>query len=320
MQLRTAMMTPLPARKEVPKFAAYADDFMKTYVVANNKPSERQAKASILQHHLLPACGEMLLDAIKVHAIETLKARLLAKKLSPKRVNNVLACLGKMLRYAHEIELIESAPKVKLLKLPPQKFDFLTFEELPRLLEVVKGDPERTTLFLLGAEAGLRQGELIALQWTDVDLVAQHLDGAALVLEGRGRDAEERAGAQAAAHCTVEGRAQGAATPEIRAGLLRRGWPAVHSVDDRGGASVRMQASWAPSDRLTRASAYVLLAPRDARCGTEGDPRACGSLDPEHDASLHASSAQRASRSDRTFGFWAAGGQRRSGGNANGMK
>jgi hypothetical protein len=76
-------------------------------------------------------------------------------RLSRKRVNNILACLGKILRYAHEAEVIASVPKIKLLKVPPPKFDFLTFEELERLLDAVKGDPERRTLFL--ALAGPRQ-------------------------------------------------------------------------------------------------------------------------------------------------------------------
>jgi integrase len=84
-------------------------------------------------------------------------------------------CLGKMLRYAHEVELIEVVPRVKLLKIPPQKFDFLTFEELSRLTEALKADPERWALVLLGAEAGLRQGEIIALEWGDIDLVAGQL-------------------------------------------------------------------------------------------------------------------------------------------------
>jgi hypothetical protein len=72
----------------------------------------------------------------------------------------VLACLGKMLRYAHEVELIDDVPRTKLLKLPPWKFDFLTFEELSRLIDVVKDDTERRALFLVGGEAGLRQGEI----------------------------------------------------------------------------------------------------------------------------------------------------------------
>ena len=58
------------------------------------------------------------------------------------------------------------------MKIPQQKFDFLTFEELSRLTEAVKIDPERWALVLLGADAGLRQGEIIALEWGDVDLVA----------------------------------------------------------------------------------------------------------------------------------------------------
>ena len=41
-QLRTELLTParIPT-KEVPKFSAYATEFMDTYVLANNKPSER---------------------------------------------------------------------------------------------------------------------------------------------------------------------------------------------------------------------------------------------------------------------------------------
>lgn len=174
-QLRARLLSPSRAIKEVPKFAAYADEFMKTYVIANNKPSEREAKACILKHHLLPAFGELSLDAIKTHAIETLKAGLLANGLSRKRVNNILACLGKMLRYANEIELLDLVPRIKLLKVPPQRFDFLTFEELSRLLEAMDGDRERRALLLAAGEAGLRQGEIIALEWGDVDLVARVL-------------------------------------------------------------------------------------------------------------------------------------------------
>lgn len=40
-------------REEVPTFAAHANEFIETYAASNNKPSEREAKACILKHHLL---------------------------------------------------------------------------------------------------------------------------------------------------------------------------------------------------------------------------------------------------------------------------
>ncbi len=174
-QLRTSMLAPARITKEVPQFSAFSAEFMETYARSNNKPSEQEAKRCILKHHLLPAFGELRLDQIRVHQIETLKAALLGKGLSRKRVNNVLAVLGKLLRYAHEIEILESVPKIKLLRLAPQKFDFFTLEELSRLLEPVKSDPERRALILTGSDAGLLQGEMIALQWDDIDFVAKTL-------------------------------------------------------------------------------------------------------------------------------------------------
>lgn len=48
--------------------------------------------------------------------------------------------------------------RVKLLEVPQDRFDFLIFEELSRLVEATRDDPEPLALVLLGAEAGLRQG------------------------------------------------------------------------------------------------------------------------------------------------------------------
>lgn len=95
-QLRTELLAPTrTVTKEVPTFSAYATEFMDTYVIANNKRSERSMKACILKHHLVPVFGDMPLDAIKMHPIEVLKASLLAKGLSRKRVNNILPVSAK---------------------------------------------------------------------------------------------------------------------------------------------------------------------------------------------------------------------------------
>jgi hypothetical protein len=64
-QLRASMLAPILQAKEVPKFSAAAQEFMKTYAAANNKPSEQSAKACILKQHLLPMFGELRCDQIR---------------------------------------------------------------------------------------------------------------------------------------------------------------------------------------------------------------------------------------------------------------
>jgi integrase len=171
---RTLNPPPAPA-KEAPTFNEFADEFERTYVKSNNKPSEQVAKRCSLSKHLRPALGEKHLDEIGARDIEALKARMLDAELKPKTVNNTLTILGKLLSYAVEVGAIERAPKAKLLRVPPQKFDFLDFAEYTRLSDAARPEPEWYAAVVVGAEAGLRRGEILALQWEDVDLVARTL-------------------------------------------------------------------------------------------------------------------------------------------------
>jgi len=165
---------PAPRKEEVPTFKAFADEFMRTYVKSNNKQSEQHGKRVILDNHLLPAFGHSRIDKIRTRDIEALKSTLLdgktkrKKKRSRKTVNNVLAVLGKILRYAEEVEVIEKAPRIKLLKLHKESFQFLDFEQYAALIETAeKDDPMWHTAIVLGGDAGLRLGEIRALQFDD---------------------------------------------------------------------------------------------------------------------------------------------------------
>ena len=89
--------------------------------------------------------------------------------MSLKTINNALTVLRKLLSVAEEQRVIQQAPRVKLFtKLPKPAFDFLTFEEAERLSSAA--DPQWRALILVGLKSGLRQGELIGLQWADLDL------------------------------------------------------------------------------------------------------------------------------------------------------
>jgi integrase len=141
--------------------------------VNNNKPSEVEAKRSILDVHLIPAFGKRRLDEIGMREVERYKSRKLKDGLAPKTVNNHLTVLRRLLSLAAEWEFIEAVPTVKWLKAPKPDFDFLEFVEADRLVNAA--DSEWRVMILTAIRTGLRQGELLALRWQDLDLVAGRL-------------------------------------------------------------------------------------------------------------------------------------------------
>src|SRR5262249_10162727 len=142
--------------------------------------SERMAKEYMFKYHLLPAFRRLRLDEITTRHVEAFKAEKLAAKLANSTVNNMLACLGKTLRYAADCELLEKLPRIKFLKVCRRPIDFLGFDELDRLVEAAKADPEALAAILCAADAGLRVGdvrplEVGAREWGDLSLVAARM-------------------------------------------------------------------------------------------------------------------------------------------------
>jgi len=93
--------------------------------------------------------------------------------LSAKSINNHLTVLRRMLAVACEWGRLGFVPHVRWLRTPAPDFDFLTFEEAARLVSAAEA--KWRPMILLALRTGLRQGELLALRWEDVDLVAGRL-------------------------------------------------------------------------------------------------------------------------------------------------
>ena len=156
-----------------PDFAGFAEEFMDNYATVNNKPSSVEGKRSILSLHLLPFFGKMPLDAINPRQIERYKAGK-ARTHSPKTLNNHLTVLRRMLAVACEWGYLEAFPSVKWMRAPKPEFRFLDFGEADRLLDAAEEGMWRT-MILVAMRTGLRQGELLGLRWSDVDLVSGRL-------------------------------------------------------------------------------------------------------------------------------------------------
>ena len=155
--------------KEVPTLETFAPRFINGHARANRqKPSGIASKESILNQHLIPFLGQKKLDAITTELVQQLKSRL--AKRSNKTVNNALTVLNTLLKKAAEWGVIDAMPcVVKLLRVVKPKASFYGFEEFERVLAATDDDPLARVIVLLGGDAGLRCGEIMGLEWSDVD-------------------------------------------------------------------------------------------------------------------------------------------------------
>jgi integrase len=136
---------------------------------AAQRPRCLGSPAEPAQFHLVPLLGAKRLDEITDVDVQALKVRLADCK--PKTVNNVVVVLSKMLRVAKRLKVIDALPveSFELLKVTPSTVAFYTFEEYAALVAAAQRlDARILAAVLLGGDAGLRAGEVMALEQTDV--------------------------------------------------------------------------------------------------------------------------------------------------------
>lgn len=156
--------------KPVPTFEEFGPRYIKDYCKANrNKPRTVAAKEATLAFHLLPRFGKKRLDALRLADVQRLKGDL--EDLNAKTVNNVLSLLRTLLRFAAEIDVIPAVPcTFRQLKTVQAEIEFYEPQVFERIVQVAKElDPRAYLVVLLGGEAGLRRGEIAALEQDDID-------------------------------------------------------------------------------------------------------------------------------------------------------
>ena len=119
----------------------------------------------------MPRFGKKKLDAVSDVDVQKLKSAL--EKRNGKTVNNILTVLNTMLKCAVKWRVIDRMPAtVELVKVDHvTEAKFYEPADYERLVEAAqKIDPRIHLFVLLGGDAGLRCGEIIALEQSDVNL------------------------------------------------------------------------------------------------------------------------------------------------------
>ena len=136
------------------------------------KPATIRKYEADTRNNVVPHLGHVRLDQLTTADIAKLQARLLAEGKGPLTVTNARRALGTALEAAVGAGLIASNPTRSrtLRQRAPDKVErVLHREETSRLLAAARGT-RYEALFVLAVTTGMRQGELLALRWRDIDL------------------------------------------------------------------------------------------------------------------------------------------------------
>jgi integrase len=153
-------------------FRDFADEFLDRHVRVQCKHSTFVTYESALREHIVPFFEERTLDVIAEPDIAELQADLVKQGKPIKTVSNILVVLGSALRIACEWKYLKGRPKIRYPKGGLTRFRFLSHEECLRL-EEDGATPYWFAMIHLARKAGLRIGELMALEREQVDLSRQ---------------------------------------------------------------------------------------------------------------------------------------------------
>ncbi len=137
----------------------------------------------ITRCHLIPALGRVRLGKLNPGHIERLKDSLVNEKgRSPGTANQILVTLSVALNQAVKWDLMPKNPvkAVRKVRDPGTGMACLAEEEAAELVEIAKGT-RREALYQVALKCGLREGELLALRWSDVDLDRREINVARTV-------------------------------------------------------------------------------------------------------------------------------------------
>lgn len=183
-ELRRMMMSesPPPVEAEVP-FASAAEHMLSHLETLERKPTTLDNYRSILRAQLLPTFGDAVVNLITAQQVEALATKMLREGKSARTRASALKLLSQVISFAQHRGWCNDNPCRKVGKPKVREsidIRFLDRVELEALLAAadISEEPFGYTdraIFLTAAMTGMRQGELLALRWSDVDWQATRI-------------------------------------------------------------------------------------------------------------------------------------------------
>lgn len=167
----------LPAgRKLALTFAAAANQYLRRMEETDGKNLVQKRRH--LRLYLVPAFGQMRLDAITTFTIESYKKRRVDAGAKKATVNRELATLGHLLNRAVEWKWLDRLPgKPKLFAETGGRIIALDDQQCADLMQgaIASADPDLYLFVAVALNTAMRHGEILAVRWDDLDLDRRRL-------------------------------------------------------------------------------------------------------------------------------------------------
>ena len=173
-------VTPPPAERLT--VAEAAERLLGHLGVMGRKPSTLRSYRALLRAQIGPRLGRPPIAQPTREEVERFAAEELSAGLAPKTISNALGLLSLICEHAVKRRWAAANPcrhleRPRALE-PDTALRFLDPTEVEALLRAVPADDfehVRRVIYLTAVMSGLRQGELLALQWCDIDWTAQRI-------------------------------------------------------------------------------------------------------------------------------------------------
>jgi integrase len=151
----------------------------------NVRPGTFKPYEAIVRLHVKPTLGRTKLDKLNAMQLEKLYRQKLDAGLSARRVRYIHVTIRKALKDAVRLQLLSR--NVADAAIPPRpvksEIEPLTQDQMRSLLDAARGD-KLEALYVLAITTGMRQGELLGLQWKDIDFESGTLRVSRSVYDG----------------------------------------------------------------------------------------------------------------------------------------
>src|ERR687885_1253717 len=149
----------------------YLDVWLKGSVQGSVRRSTYDRDTNLVNNHIKPILGGLKLKKFNSAHVQSFYRDRLDKGLSASTVHKLHDILRRGLAQAAKWHLVQRnvADTVKPPRPAPTEISALSAAETRRLLEAADGD-RLEALYVLAVHTGMRQGELLALRWQDVDM------------------------------------------------------------------------------------------------------------------------------------------------------